>query len=370
MKPRFMVLFRHWFVNLFPRRRRSIYRTRKSSTSAGLTLIELLVATVLTAVVILIVGDGLISALNASKVAEARTARRTELNRAFDFMTNEIRMAQSINRTNSLSVNGTVTVEDVVNNAGLTRSQLGDYGTIALYLEIPIDVPAPAKCPANGPNADQPPPTPSDRDRVVYDIRPSSQGWLSPRSITRYGRVPQSSGVINPCSSPVGSDTLVDAISTDVDNVNRDAAIRNCPAPSILTGAEGFMACVNGAQVDLLFQSNVVGSQVRRLSSSALSRPMTARPALQLLSVRPSSSSTDPNAIDLSWFWTGYGSGASFKVYQAMEGDLMSKTKIYEGPNLTMVATLNGASRANNCFIVEATNGAATAKSDTECVIK
>jgi type II secretory pathway pseudopilin PulG len=365
MKPRFTLPFQHLFANLFPRRQRpSIYRTRKSSTSAGLTLIELLVATVLTAVVILIVGDGLISALNASKVAEARTARRTELNRAFDFMTNEIRMAQSINRTNSLSVNGTVTVEDVVNNAGLTRSQLGDYGTIALYLEIPIDVEAPAICPADGPNANQPPPTPSDRDRVVYDIRPSSQGWLSPRSITRYGRVPQSSGVINPCSSPVGSDTLVDAISTAMNTTP------NCPAPSILTGAEGFMACVNGAQVDLLFQSNVVGSQVRRLSSSALSRPMTARPALQLLSVRPSSSSTDPNAIDLSWFWTGYGSGASFKVYQAMEGDLTSKTKIYEGPNLTMVATLNGASRANNCFIVEATNGAATAKSDTECVIK
>jgi type II secretory pathway pseudopilin PulG len=358
MKPRFALPFQH----LFARRQRSIYRTRQAS--AGLTLVELLVATVITAVVILIVGDGLISALNASKVAEARTARRTELNRAFDFMTNEIRMAQSINRTNSLSVNDTTTVEAVVNSAGLTRSQLGDYGTIALYLEIPIDVKAPAMCPADGPNANQPPPTPSDRDRVVYDIRPSSQGWLSPRSITRYGRVPQSSGVINPCSSPVGSDTLVDAISTAMNTTP------NCPAPSILTGAEGFMACVNGAQVDLLFQSNVVGSQVRRLSSSALSRPMTARPALQLLSVRPSSSSTDPNAIDLSWFWTGYGSGASFKVYQAMEGDLTSKAEIYDGPNLRMVATLNGASRANNCFIVEATNGAATAKSDTECVIK
>ncbi len=361
MKRRFAALFQH----LFPRHRhRSIYGAHKLSSSAGLTLIELLVATLITTVVILIVGDGLISALNASKVAEAKTARRTELNRAFDFMTNEIRMAQSINRTDNLSVNGTVTVEDVVNDAGLTRSQLGDYGAIALYLEIPIEVKAPAICPADGPNANQPPPTPSDRDRVVYDIRPSSQGWLSPRSVTRYGRIPQSSGAVNPCSSPVGSDTLVDAISTAMNN------IPDCPAPSILTGAEGFMACVNGAQVDLLFQSNVVGSQVRRLNSSALSRPMTARPALQLSSVRPSSGSTDPNAIDLSWFWAGYGSGANFKVYQAIEGDAASKTKIYEGSNLSIPATLNGSSRTNNCFIVEATDGAATAKSDTECVIK
>jgi type II secretory pathway pseudopilin PulG len=359
MKPRLILPFQHLFAQRRQRRHRSQY-----SSSAGLTLIELLVATVITAVVILIVGDGLLSALNASKVAEARTARRTELNRAFDFMTNEIRMAESINRTSTLSVGGTVTVEDVVNNAGLTRSQLGDYGTIALYLEIPIDVKAPAKCPANGPNADQPPPTPTDRDRVVYDIRPSSQGWLSPRSITRYGRVPQSSGVINPCSSPVGSDTLIDAISIDMKTPP------NCPAPSILTGAEGFMACVTGAQVDLLLQSNVVGTQVRRLSSSALSRPMTARPALQLLTVRPSATSTDSNAVDLSWTWTGYGTGANFKVYQALEGDTSSQAKIYDGTNLSTVATLSGSSRANNCFIVEASNGGATAKSDTVCVMK
>jgi Prokaryotic N-terminal methylation motif len=359
MKLRFTLPFQHLFA-----RRRSIGRTRQYSSSAGLSLIELLVATVITAVVILIVGDGLVSALNASKVAEARTARRTELNRAFDFMTNEIRMAQSINRTNTLSATGTDNIEAVVNNAGLTRSQLGDYGTIGLYLEIPIDVKAPAICPVGGPNAGQAPPTPVDRDQVVYDIRPSSQGWLSPRSITRYGRVPQSSGVINPCSSPVGSDTLIDAISIDMKTAP------NCPAPSILTGAEGFMACVTGAQVDLLLQSNVVGTQVRRLSSSALSRPMTARPALQLLTARPSATSTDPNAVDLSWKWTGYGTGATFKVYQAMEDNVDSKATIYDGTSLSTIATLTGSSRTNNCFIVEASNGGATAKSDIECVMK
>jgi type II secretory pathway pseudopilin PulG len=362
MKRRFTLFIQRLFARS---QRPSIYRGQRPSTSAGLTLIELLVATAITTVVILIVGNGLLSALNATKVAEARTARRTELNRAFDFMTNEIRMAQSINRTNSLSVNDTTTLESVVNDAGLNRSQLGDYGTIALYLEIPIDTEAPAKCPANGPNADQPPPTPTDRDLVVYDIRPSSQGWLSPRSINRYGRIPQSSGVINPCSSPIGSDTLVDAISTAM------RTTPNCPSPSILTGAEGFMACVNGAQVDLLFQSNVVGAQVRRLSSSALSRPMTARPALQLSSVRPSSTAPDDsNKVDLSWSWTGYGSGATFKVYQAMEGDESSETEIYNGAATTVVATLSGGSRANNCFVVEATNGGATAKSDIECLLK
>jgi Tfp pilus assembly protein PilW len=245
---RFQCLFARWQHQLINRVRP--YRARRSSPSAGLTLIELLVAALITSIVILIAGNGLLSALNATQVAEAKTARRTELNRAFDFMTNEIRMAQSINRTNNLSVNSTVTVEDVVNDAGLTNSQLGSFGTIALYLDIPIDGIAPAICPTGGPNAGLAPPTPSDRDLVVYDIRPSSQGWLGPRSVNRYGRIPLSNGVINPCSSPVASDTLVDAISTAM------SVTPNCPAPGLLTGAEGFRACVTGAQVDLLFQSN------------------------------------------------------------------------------------------------------------------
>jgi hypothetical protein len=113
-----------------------------------------------------------------------------------------------------------------------------------------------------------------------------------------------------------------------------------------------------------------VGSQTRRLSSSALSRPMTARPALQLSSVRPSTASNDPNAVDLVWSWTGYGSGANFKVYQALDSNTSSTAKIYDGADLTTVATLNGSSGANNCFMVEATNGGTTAKSDTECLVK
>jgi Prokaryotic N-terminal methylation motif len=367
MKPRFMLPFQRFFSR---QPRRSInqshpFRLRRSSSSAGLTLIELLVATAITTIVILIVGNGLISALNATKVAEARTARRTELNRAFDFITNEIRMAQSINRTDNLSVSGTTTLETVVGSAGLSSTQLGGYGTIALYLELPIDEKAPASCPGGGPNAGLAPPTPSDRDLVVYDVRPSSQEWLGPRSITRYGRIPQSDGSINPCSSPVSSDTLVDAISTAM------SITPNCPAPSILTGAEGFRACVTGAQVDLLFQSNVVGSQTRRLSSSALSRPMTARPDLQLVLVRPSSTTpSDPNSVDLSWTWTGYGAGANFKIYQALESNASSTTEIYDGAALTTVATLSGVASDNNCFVVEATNGGTTAKSDTECLEK
>jgi type II secretory pathway pseudopilin PulG len=366
MKLKITVLFQRLFSRRQGRRidRVRPYRAYRSS-STGFTLIELLVATLLTTIVFLIVWNGLLSALNATQIAEAKTARRTELNRAFDFMTNEIRMAQSVNRTNNLSANGTVTVEDVVHNAGLTNMQLGSFGTIALYLEIPINGTAPTICPAGGPNAGLAPPTPSDRDLVVYDIRPSSQGWLGPRSVTRYGRVPRSNGVINPCSSPISSDTLVDAISPSM-NVTP-----NCPAPGILTGAEGFRACVTGAQVDLLFQSNVVGAQTRRLSSSVLSRPMAARPDLQLVLVRPSSTTpSDPNSVDLSWTWTGYGTGTNFKVYQALEGNSSSTTEIYNGAALATVATLNGGASENNCFIVEATNGGATAKSATECLVK
>ena len=62
-------------------KRRSL-RGRRSST-AGVALLELLTATVITTIVILVVGNGLLSALNMTKAAEAKSARRTELNRGF-----------------------------------------------------------------------------------------------------------------------------------------------------------------------------------------------------------------------------------------------------------------------------------------------
>jgi prepilin-type N-terminal cleavage/methylation domain-containing protein len=237
----------------------------------GFTLIELLVATLITSVVILVAWSGLISAMSMSQAAEARSARQSELNKALDFMTNEIRMARSINESGNLAANGTtVTLQDVITSAGVNPAVLGNFGTISLYLERPTQNNIPAKCPVGGPNADLPPPMPADFDPIVYDIRPSSSGWLQPRMVVRYGRVPSSDGTINPCSSPISSDPMIDALST---------VMKTTPTCSgVLSGDGGFYSCVNGKEVNLFLQSNIDNAQVKQVSSAVASRVLNIQP--------------------------------------------------------------------------------------------
>jgi prepilin-type N-terminal cleavage/methylation domain-containing protein len=237
----------------------------------GFTLIEMLVAGVISTVVILVAWSGLVSAMNMSQEAQARSERQSELNKALDFMTNEIRMARSINASSTLIANGTtVTLPNVVTSAGVNLTSLGSYGTLGLYLERPTAPNIPAICPVGGPNAGAPPPTPADFDPVVYDIRPSPSGWLQPRMVARYGRVPAADGTINPCSSPVSSDPMIDALST-----TRSSA-PTCSG--VLSGSGGFYSCVTGKQVDLFFQSNISQVEARQVSTAVSSRVLDIQP--------------------------------------------------------------------------------------------
>jgi prepilin-type N-terminal cleavage/methylation domain-containing protein len=248
------------------RRERSI-----QFSDRGFTLIEFLVAGVISAVVILVAWSGLVSAMNMSQEAQARSERQSELNKALDFMTNEIRMARSINASSTLTANGTtVTLPNVVTSAGVNLANLGSYGTLGLYLERPTAPNIPAICPMGGPNAGAPPPTPADFDPVVYDIRPSPSGWLQPTMVARYGRVPAADGTINPCSSPVSSDPMIDALS-----ITRSSA-PTCSG--VLSGSGGFYSCVTGKQVDLFFQSDISKVEARQVSTAVSSRVLDIQP--------------------------------------------------------------------------------------------
>lgn len=74
--------------------------------SAGFTLIELLIAAFLTLFVISIAGFGLAWSVQNNKTAKSETERRVELNRALDFMADEIRQAKpiAIDASDNLSV--------------------------------------------------------------------------------------------------------------------------------------------------------------------------------------------------------------------------------------------------------------------------
>ena len=74
------------------------YKTRQSSLNGneGFTLIELLVATAIMTVAVSIVGVGLVAMLKQNAKAASESDRRANLNRALDFISNEVRMANSI----------------------------------------------------------------------------------------------------------------------------------------------------------------------------------------------------------------------------------------------------------------------------------
>ena len=59
--------------------------------SAGFTLIELMVAMAITSIVVSLTGIGLVAITGKNQKAEAETLRRTELNRALDFIADDIR---------------------------------------------------------------------------------------------------------------------------------------------------------------------------------------------------------------------------------------------------------------------------------------
>ncbi|MCG9890947.1 MAG: hypothetical protein MH252_07715, partial [Thermosynechococcaceae cyanobacterium MS004] len=97
-------------------------------------------------------------------------------------------------------------------------------------------------------------------------IRPSPSGWLQPRMVARYGRVPLADGSINPCSSPVSSDPMIDALSTTMKTTPTCAGV--------LSGDGGFYSCVEGSEAKLFFQSDVSETEARTASSTVASRVM------------------------------------------------------------------------------------------------
>ena len=202
--------------------------TGSCQSSAGFTLVELLVAVAITGIVTTAAGFGLVAILQSDNKAEAQTERRGELNRALSFIADEIRMARRVNTTDGT----TTTASDAITTSSSNQSfspSLGSIGTAVLYLEIPV-----GDCSGN-----------PVVDRVVYDIRSNSgTNWLGPRIIDRYGRIPTSDGTIDPCSTPVASKALVDSISDT-------GTAPTCSSPAVSSGADGFYACVEGRKVDL-----------------------------------------------------------------------------------------------------------------------
>ncbi len=338
------------------------WRLGRWRNSAGITLMELLVTTVVTSVVIMLVFQGVVTAMNAQKIMQSKLSRRTEMARASEFIGHEINMARRINQTETLT-SGPLT--DIVASSGINLAQLGDYGNLAMYLELPMTAPA-AVCPAGTPRAGLAPET---TDHVVYDVRPSNNGWLGPKGIYRYGRVPNMDGTLDPCSQPIGSDILVDAIAAT------SAVKPTCTAPAVLTGTEGFYACVDGTKARLLFQSEILGAESREFEGgAATSRLVFVQPeqAIQL----KGKVQGDKVTVDLDFKPNRTLPSPQLKVQRTIGTTTtaltsLSPSAIPKGSGTKLTLSLGGNVGEENCFKVAGQDGnGAAVESNLVCFVR
>ena len=196
----------------------------------GFTLVELLVALVITGIVISLTGSGLYALMTANHRSQIETADRLELERSLAFMTDEIKMSQQV-MTIIPSIPTTI--------AGFSSASGSSYIKPILVL-----IPA-----LNS----------GLKDPIVYYLAdpPNSSVWLGPRVIYRWGPTLMQNGnysdgsdhdlTLMPLGSPVQyfNEVVVDRIS----NLVPAQASISCessysyPVPSLVERL-GFYACV------------------------------------------------------------------------------------------------------------------------------
>ncbi len=172
----------------------------------GFTLVELLIASFIGGLVIAGAGFGLVNIVTANEISEAKTQRRLELNRAIEFLSEEIRMSNKISSASGGTFPGS--------------------GTGVLLLDI----------------ADDPDDTNPNR---VYFIRSSTPTWIDNYTINRASSDYSSSISVSSPSDKVLVDALdapsnIDPSSTEVTDITAD-----CTGVSgTFLGANGFYACL------------------------------------------------------------------------------------------------------------------------------
>jgi hypothetical protein len=173
----------------------SVIMQKIKNSSGGFTLAELLIAAFLGVIVISAFGFGLVAIMTADADSETKTERRIELNRAIDYISEEIRMANSIDRVENSSI-------------------FPGSGKGVLLLNIPSDNANPNR---------------------VYFIRSSTPTWIGPNTINRASGTYQNPVTI---STPQEALVLVDGIIAP-----QTSDLPFCSTG--LQGANGFYACIS-----------------------------------------------------------------------------------------------------------------------------
>lgn len=181
---------------------------KKPQPNSGFTLTELLTGLIMSIFVTGALGFGLYQIMSATGAERAKANARTEASRAVEFISDELRRAQSIQVDNSITSLNASTVAPNYN--------LPSGGTARLALNIP--------------GVDQ---------SIIYSVAPPPSGspWKGPLVIYRWGPNLGNDGDYTNATNPTAwsNEALID----QVDNT---AQSMNCGGTSV--SYEGFFACI------------------------------------------------------------------------------------------------------------------------------
>lgn len=231
-------------------------------TSNGFTLIELLVAILITSILITVTGWGVIAITQNDKKAKAETERRIELNRALDFIADEVRQAKPI-------------AKDASANLSTVASNFSSSSkTPVLTLQIP-----------------------GISQRVIYYIASSTSPWLGPNVISRWGPNLNSDGTYSNPTTPANwtYEPLADLI------VNEGPASDPCnPGWSLnppLASIKGFYACVDpsGKIAKVFLRGKLIDAYGNSINPLEVSSKVAARPYNVAFTLNTGSSNSGGN---------------------------------------------------------------------------
>jgi hypothetical protein len=220
--------------------------------SSGFTLIELLTASMMTLVVVGVAGYGAVVMVRENTSVSIASDTQYNLNRAVDFITDEIRSATSVSTGDALP------------------SGCGT-GTATLKLTIPYTVPTntPAYSTAVG--------TPSPYN-VYYHTKAPSATWLGNNAIFRCGpslKADGSVGVDDSTGLPVdpSNEVLVDLIASGRDSNDGGTCGQGTAYPN---NNQGFFVCVSGDRVELHAASSALNVQTSKDSLKWIDKTNTS----------------------------------------------------------------------------------------------
>lgn len=191
-------------------------KRKKYKSNNGFTLVELLISSVIGVLVIGAAGYGLMNLLRNSRSSTAQIQQRNDLNRAIEFVSDEMKRAE------------TIEVDPSDNLTGVTIPTNGTAADAVLALNIP-------GIPDN-----------TDDTPIVYFLSspPDDDIWQGPKVIYRYGPPLDEDG--NFTNGAWDLEPLVDGISDDDVTASCDTGWTATP-----TSPKGFYACIQPTVEDI-----------------------------------------------------------------------------------------------------------------------